>query len=138
MGHKDHKKKTKAVEEEAPVEIVIAPVPVKKDTVIRDTTPKIDPVVPMKQEKVEDIEGAEIKECYVIVGSFKSKQRAENLRKALITMGFKQSSILINENGMYRVSAASFNNRTSCWDEVFRIRQKYPQFSDAWGLTVNN
>lgn len=135
FGHKDHKKKVK-VAAEPPVEIVIAPVPVKKDTVQPDTTPHVDPVAPMKEEKVTDMEGSKIKACYVIVGSFKSKQRAEALREKLIFMDFKESTILQNEDGMYRVSALSVEDHASCWEEVYRIRKKYPQFSDAWGLTV--
>ena len=51
-------------------------------------------------------------------------------------MGFKESAILRNENGMYRVTTASFNTHTDCWNEVFLIRKKYPQFTDAWGLAV--
>ena len=135
FGHKDHKKKKKAAEEE-PLEVMIAPVPVKKDTVYKEVAPEVDPVAPIKEEKVVDTESDSIRAYYVIVGSFKSKQRAENLRKRLEFMGFKESAILRNENGMYRVTTASFNTHTDCWNEVFLIRKKYPQFADAWGLAV--
>ena len=135
FGHKDHKKKKKAAEEE-PLEVMIAPVPVKKDTVYKEVAPEVDPVAPIKEEKVVDTESDSIRAYYVIVGSFKSKQRAENLRKRLEFMGFKESAILRNENGMYRVTTAPFNTHTDCWNEVFLIRKKYPQFTDAWGLAV--
>lgn len=135
FGHKDHKKKKKA-EEEPKEEIVIAPVPVKKDTVQQDTFTHVDPVAPQKEEKVTDTEGEPMKEYYVVVGSFKSKQKAEVLKKRLDFMGFNQSTILQNEKGMYRVCAVSFDSHPACWNEVFRIRKEYPQFSDAWGLTV--
>ncbi|MEG0795475.1 MAG: DUF5723 family protein [Odoribacter sp.] len=135
FGHKDHKRKVKK-QEETSIEIVIAPVPVKRDTVKKDITPEIDPVVPMKEEKVTDVGGNKVKSYYVIAGSFKSKQRAENFQKKLIFMGFKESSILINEQGMYRVTTTALDNHTACWDEVFRIRKKHPQFNDVWGLTV--
>ena len=135
FGHKDHKKKKKAAEEE-PLEVMIAPVPVKKDTVYKEVAPEVDPVAPIKEEKVVDTESDSIRAYYVIVGSFKSKQRAENLRKRLVFMGFKESAILRNENGMYRVTTAPFNTHTDCWNEVFLIRKKYPQFADAWGLAV--
>ena len=134
FGHKDNKKR-KAAEKE-PLEVVIASVPVKKDTVCKEVAPEVDPMAPIKEEKVVDIEGDSIRAYYVIVGSFKSKQRAENLRKRLEFMGFKESAILRNENGMYRVTTASFNTHTDCWNEVFLIRKKYPQFTDAWGLAV--
>lgn len=135
FGHKDHKKKKKAAEEE-PLEVVIAPVPVKKDTVCKEVAPEVDPVAPIKEEKIVDTESDSVRAYYVIVGSFKSKQRAENLRKRLVFMGFKESAILRNENGMYRVTTAPFNTHTDCWNEVFLIRKKYPQFADAWGLAV--
>lgn len=135
FGHKDHKKKKKAAEEE-PLEVMIAPVPVKKDTVYKEAAPEVDPVAPIKEEKVVDTESDSIKAYYVIVGSFKSKQRAENLRKRLVFMGFKESAILRNENGMYRVATAPFNTHTDCWNEVFLIRKKFLQFADAWGLAV--
>lgn len=135
FGHKDHKKKKKAAEKE-PLEVMIAPVPVKKDTVYKEVAPEVDPVAPIKEEKVVDTESDSIRAYYVIVGSFKSKQRVENLRKRLVFMGFKESAILRNENGMYRVTTAPFNTHTDCWNEVFLIRKKYPQFADAWGLAV--
>lgn len=134
FGHKDYKKKEKI--EEPLVEVVIAPVPVQKDSVQKDTTPEIDPVVPMIQEKVTDTTGNPVRSYYAIVGSFKSKQKAETLKKKLVFMGFKESTILVNEKGMFRVSAAPFDNHTACWEEIFSIRKQYPQFADAWGLTV--
>lgn len=135
FGHKDKKKKK--VEEEKPEEIIIAPIPPKKDTVQKDTMKHIQDTIvpPLREEKATVTEGA-IKACYVIVGSFKSKQKAEVLRKKLIFMGFKNSALLQNESGMYRVSAASYDSHAACWDEVFRVRKEYPQFSDAWGLTI--
>lgn len=137
FGHKDHKKKSKITEGE-PVEVVIAPVPVKKDTVQKDSAlyADVDPVAPMKEEVVQDIKNDSVRAYYVITGSFRNKQKAENLQKRLVFMGFKNSSVLKNEQGMYRVSAAYFDTHSACWEEVFRIRKKYSQFSDAWGLSV--
>lgn len=134
FGHKDHKKKVKNQGE--PVEVVVVPLPLKRDTVQQDTTSVIDAVVAVKQEKVSDTPGKIGMEYYVIVGSFKSKQKAETLKNRLIGMGFKQSVLLLNEQGMYRVSVASLDNHTACWEEVCRIRKEYPQFSDAWELIV--
>ena len=104
--------------------------------IYKEVAPEVDPVAPIKEEKVVDTESDSIRAYYVIVGSFKSKQRVENLRKRLVFMGFKESAILRNENGMYRVTTAPFNTHTDCWNEVFLIRKKYPQFADAWGLAV--
>lgn len=129
FGHKDKKKK----KEEAPAEVVIVPVLPPKDTLPKDTVQR-DTVPSMKEEKVTT--DVPIKACYVIVGSFKDKQKAETLKKRLIAQGFEGSSILRNEYGMYRVSAASFDSHAECWEEVNRVRKKYPKYSDAWGLTV--
>lgn len=142
FGHKDKQKKSKK-EEELPLEEVIAPVTdtVPKDTVpqtpvVKDTVVSVDPVAPVQQEKVTDTAGDTLRHFYVIVGSFKSKQKAEDLRRKLRFMGFKNSAILENEKGMYRVSAACFDTHAACWEEVFRIRKEYPQFRDAWGLSA--
>ena len=137
FGHKDHKKKSKEV---APVEVLVEPVlprkdTLPKDTLKRDTLPADTTFAPLKEEKVTSDE-PQIKACYVIVGSFKSKEKAEALRKRLVFMGFRNSTILRNEQGMYRVSAASFDTHEGCWNEVRRIRKQYPQYADAWGLTV--
>lgn len=132
FGHKDRKKKVT----ETPVETVVIPKDtLPKDTVRRDTTP-VDTAILLKEEKVTPVDTLPIKACYVIVGSFKSKAKAEALKKRLVFMGFKDSSLLINEQGMYRVSLASFDSHTSCWEEVKRIRKEYPQYVDVWGLTV--
>ncbi len=137
FGHKDRKKKKKT-EEEPLSEVVVTPVPVKKDTVMKDTIPQIqvDPVAPLVQEKVTDTQSDTVRTCYVILGSFRSKERAEALQRKLFFMDFKKCTILRNENGMYRVAAMAFDSYSACWEEVFRIRKKYPQFADAWGLTV--
>ena len=150
FGHRDKKKKEK--EEEEPVmETVVVPVKkapeVKKDTVVKDTivkdtvvkdtaTPvvKAEPVVisPVKEEMMVEEESP----WYVIVGSFKNKQKAEILRRKLHFMGFKNSAVLEEGEGMFRVSAACYNTHAACWEEVFRIRKEYPQFIDAWGLSA--
>lgn len=135
IGHKDHKKKSKVQEEEL-VEVVPVPEPVKKDTVLQDTVVPVDPVAPVQQEKVTDIVGETLSHFYVIVGSFKSEQKAQALKVKLQDMGFDNSTILLNEQGMFRVSAACFDSHAACWEEVFRIRKKYPQFRDAWGLSA--
>ena len=70
----------------------------------------------------------------MIVGSFKNKGKAEQLQHKLDFMGFKNSVILINELGMYRVSANSYATHSACWEEVFELRKKYPEFIQTWGL----
>lgn len=82
FGHKDHKKKKKAAEKE-PLEVMIAPVPVKKDTVYKEVAPEVDPVAPIKEEKVVDTESDSIRAYYVIVGSFNSKSKSGKFEKTL-------------------------------------------------------
>lgn len=143
FGHKDKHKKEKTPEK--PDEpIVIAPVPVKKDTVQKDTTPRVipkpqpqpEPVAPIIQEEVKPIEQLPLQKFYVIIGSFEKRSGAIALQRQLKKMGFPDATLLINENAMYRVSASNHPTHDQCWDEVFRIRQKYPQFKDCWGLTT--
>lgn len=139
FGHKDkHKKEKTAEKPDEP--IIIAPVPVKKDTVTRDTTPAVtpnpDPVAPILREEVKPIEQLPLQKFYVIIGSFEKRDGAVALQRQLQKMGFPDSTLLLNENAMYRVSASSFPTHDQCWEEVFRIRKKYPQFKDCWGLTT--
>lgn len=134
FGHKDKKRKSKKAEEILPeTAVVIAPVPMKKDTVQEDT---VAPLPPLKEEKIIRSADDSIKAYHVVVGSFKNKKSAEALKKHLVFMGFKESSVLQNEAGLYRVCAASYDTHAGCWEEVFRIRKKYPQYVDAWGLTA--
>lgn len=144
FGHKDKKKKVK--EEEVPAETVVVPVKkpepeVKKDTVQLDTTPKVEPrpemlVAPEREETMLGV-GETGKPYHVILGSFKSKLRAERLQGRLVKQGFKEAKIMQNEQGMYRVSAVAFSQREEAWAKVFEIREKYAQFFDAWALKVN-
>ncbi|CCZ08138.1 DUF5723 family protein [uncultured Culturomica sp.] len=144
FGHKDKKKKVK--EEEIPAETVVVPVKkpepeVKKDTVQLDTTPKVEPrpemlVAPEREETMLGV-GETGKPYHVILGSFKSKLRAERLQGRLVKQGFKEAKIMQNEQGMYRVSAVAFSQREEAWAKVFEIREKYVQFFDAWALKVN-
>ncbi len=150
FGHKDHKKKDKKKKEQ-PLEELVAPIVVQKDSVLRDTLPEVvkdtikdvvkdtvlvNPVAPVQTEKVVDVADDTLRNFYVIVGSFKNKQKAEILRRKLHFMGFKNSAVLEEGEGMFRVSAACYNTHAACWEEVFRIRKEYPQFIDAWGLSA--
>lgn len=142
FGHKDKKKK---VEEETPLETVVVPVKkvpeVKKDTVQQDTAPQSQqqPEILVAPEREETMVGAGevLKPYHVILGSFKSKLRAQRLRERLVKMGFEDAKLMQNEQGLHRVSCMSFTNREEAWAKVFEIREKYTQFFDAWTLKVN-
>lgn len=143
FGHKDKKKK--GTEEELPVtETVVVPVKkdtVAKDTVVKDTTPvaKTEAVVisPVREEVI--VEGDVVNETpyHVIVGSFKNRQKAEYLKNKMLRLGFRESRILQNEEGLFRVSCGAFRTHDEAWDRVFEIRKYYPNHRDAWALKVD-
>lgn len=145
FGHKDKKKKGQ--EEEEPVaETVVVPVKkepeVKKDTVVRDTTPQPVPsetlvISPVREEMMIEGEVENETPYHVIVGSFKDRQRAERLKNEMKRMGFEEAQLFQNEEGLFRVSCISFGSREEAWDKVFEIRKKYPKYRDAWTLKVN-
>lgn len=145
FGHKDKKKKGQ--EEEEPVaETVVVPVKkepeVKKDTVVRDTTPQPVPsetlvISPVREEMMIEGEVENETPYHVIVGSFKDRQRAERLKNEMKRMGFEEAQLFQNEEGLFRVSCIAFGSREEAWDKVFEIRKKYPKYRDAWTLKVN-
>lgn len=143
FGHKDKKKK--GAEEEQPVaETVVVPVKrdtVAKDTVVKDTTPvaKTEAVVisPVREEVI--VEGDVVNETpyHVIVGSFRNRQKAESLKNKMLRLGFRDSQLLQNEQGLFRVSCGAFRTHDEAWDRVFEIRKYYPNHRDAWALKVD-
>lgn len=145
FGHKDKKKKGQE-EEELVAETVVVPVKkepeVKKDTVVRDTTPQPVPsetlvISPVREEMMIEGEVENETPYHVIVGSFKDRQRAERLKNEMKRMGFEEAQLFQNEEGLFRVSCIAFGSREEAWDKVFEIRKKYPKYRDAWTLKVN-
>lgn len=91
---------------------------------------------PVKKEKVDLTDGADLMRYCIIVGSFIYQQNAINLRADLMRRGFLGCSIMRNSEGMYRVSAVCDNTHADATQELIRIRRQYPQFRDAWLLEV--
>lgn len=102
-------------------------------TMDEDTPPEV-----AKTEVVKLTHGNDMMRYCVILGSFIKEKNAVNLRSTLMNKGFVRSSIMQNNEGMYRVSAGCFNNDTQAKVELNRIRNAYPQFADAWLLQVKN
>lgn len=67
---------------------------------------------------------------HVVVGSFKSIDNAKGLQSTLVSEGNK-ALVVINEQGMYRVLIASYNDYSQART---RISQISGRFSDAWVL----
>lgn len=105
---------------------------------VRDTIILEEEEKPVRQESVKLTQGKDLMRYCVIVGSFVYKQNAVDLRNKLMGYGFFGSSIMQNEEGMYRVSAVCDDTSADAWREVYRIRSQYPQFRDAWMLEVKD
>ncbi|MCW3788314.1 SPOR domain-containing protein [Plebeiibacterium sediminum] len=102
--------------------------------------PKVKPVVKetkdivVKEEKVKVIEEEDKSfKYYVIIGSFKVLSNAKTYKSTLIEEGFTPV-ILENENGLYRVSVAAYNDEMDARNKVGMIRNQYEKYNDTWLL----
>ena len=73
------------------------------------------------------------KRFYVILGSFSIYDNAQKFKKQLMSQDFFPG-ILVNQNGLYRVSVNSYDDETQARTRISDIRQKFPQYSDVWLL----
>ncbi len=93
--------------------------------------------VTAKEEKVSAAKGEAAdygnKRFYVILGSFSVYENAQNFKNQLMQEDF-YPGILVNENGLYRVSVNSFDDETAARSRVAEIRQKFTKYSDVWLL----
>ena len=67
---------------------------------------------------------------HVVVGSFSIQQNAKNLQRALNSEG-NNALVVVNEQGMFRVLIASFNEYTQARERINQINTRFP---DAWVL----
>ncbi|MDO9154750.1 MAG: SPOR domain-containing protein [Paludibacter sp.] len=67
---------------------------------------------------------------HVVVGSFKSQSNAKGLQSSLVNEGNK-ALIVINDQGMYRVLVASYNEYSQARSKISQIKDR---FADAWVL----
>jgi cell division protein FtsN len=91
----------------------------------------------VREERVKTVDTEEKEEIvsryYVVIGSFRYLDNARNYKKDLIKEGFVPV-ILENENGLFRVSVAAYNEEDSARSNIASIRQNYPKYSDVWLL----
>ena len=111
------------------------PEPVKSETVNK---PKVtSSTVTSKEERFTAANGEAqdlgSKRFYIILGSFGVYENAQKFKKQLMAEEFFPG-ILVNENGMYRVSVNSYDDETTARSKVGEIRQKYPKYNDLWLL----
>jgi cell division protein FtsN len=67
---------------------------------------------------------------HVVVGSFKSQVNAKGLQSTLKSEG-NTALVVVNEQGMFRVLIASFNEYAQARARINQISQRFP---DAWVL----
>ena len=75
--------------------------------------------------------GGTLKAFNVVCGSFSSVDNANNLRNTLVSKGYSAQVAQNPETGMYRVIAASFDDRATAVQSRDQLRGTYP---DAWLL----
>ena len=81
--------------------------------------------------KLSDGDAAAFNSKYhVVVGSFKSQQNAKGLQATLASEGNK-ALVVVNEQGMFRVLIASFNEYSQARARINGIKDRFP---DAWVL----
>ncbi|MBP7357961.1 MAG: SPOR domain-containing protein [Prevotella sp.] len=87
--------------------------------------------VSVRQEKVTLLNGAGLKNFSIVVGSFSLKANAEGLQGQLKNAGYDSQLAYNAERNMYRVIAATFDQKADAARSRDQFRSKYP---DAWLL----
>lgn len=85
----------------------------------------------VRQERLNVVGGGSLKAYNVVCGSFKSQDNANRLRQTLSNNGYSAQVAQNPETGMYRVIAASFDDKASAASSRNTLRATYP---DAWLL----
>lgn len=117
--------------ETSPAPVVVQP----RQPVVREEAPRpaATPVV-TREERVTHVEHTgPAFQYYVILGSFRVLDNARNFRSDLSRQNFTPV-ILENEQGLYRVSVAAFNDELPARERVATIRSQHPQYNDVWLL----
>lgn len=95
------------------------------------------PEIVVREEKVRSVDVEEkdenIYRYYVIIGSFRYVDNARTYKKELIDEGFVPV-ILENENGLFRVSVAAYNEESPARQNIASIRNNYRKYNDVWLL----
>lgn len=73
------------------------------------------------------------KRFYVIIGSFSVYENAQKFKKQLMSEDFFPG-ILVNENGLFRVSVNSYDDEGMARTRIAEIRQNFSKYSDVWLL----
>ena len=88
--------------------------------------------VSVRQERVSMVSGNGLKAYSVIVGSFGLVSNAEGLQQRLRDAGYQAQIVKNEDRNMYRVVAATFDNKADAARSRDQLRATYP---DAWLLS---
>lgn len=91
----------------------------------------------VREEKVELVSGDGLKAYSVVCGSFGVKANAEGLKEYLDGQGYNAKVVYNPERNMYRVIAASYDDRSQAAQARDSFKAKYPNrddFQKAWLL----
>lgn len=96
-------------------------------TIVKDAAPLPPVEVSVRKEKVEPVyatDAANLKNFSVVIASLSVKLNAESLKNRMQNEGY-DVILAENEQGMYRVIVASYEDKASAAEERDRIYQKY-------------
>ena len=121
-----------AVAEEAPAATSVVAAPVT-------TAPAAAPVAvgTVREEKVQLVSGDGLKAYSVVCGSFGVKANADGLKSKLDAEGYSAKVVFNAERNMYRVVAASYDDRMQAAQARDDFKAKHPNnadFQKAWLL----
>lgn len=109
--------------------------PVTTQTAPVQQAAPVDENVPVRSENVDLIDGEGLRAYSVVCGSFSLKTNAEGLQSRLKNAGYNAqiayNSQANNGQGMYRVIASTYDDRSSAVRSRSSLRTTYP---DAWLL----
>jgi len=116
--------------------------PVVSQTIIKEPVKEV--VVPVvKQEPVKEVEEKIVpidnkpvdpSRYFVIIGSFRNQDNARRHQVDIAVDGFRESALMRNEAGLYRVSVLATDDVSAARTEVLRIRSRFPKYNDVWLL----
>lgn len=87
--------------------------------------------VQVRQENVSLVSGSGLKSYSVVVGSFSLKTNADDLQRRLKDAGYDAQIVKNTDRNMFRVVAATFDNKADATASRNEFRAKY---HDAWLL----
>lgn len=127
-SYKKAYEKAKAQELTTTQQVETEPVAV---TPVVTPTPQNNDKTGLREEKLNVLNGGTLKAFNVVCGSFGNVNNAQNLRNTLVSKGYSAQVAQNPETGMYRVIAASFDDRENAVKTRDLLRATYP---DAWLL----